>query len=92
MKITALLIFFLISHGHAQTKLGLFGSLLYNVPQFEGKDSADVEEKSSPSFGLGMRALMELKDQLHIRSGVGFSQKRIDLNSTNNSSHEDVTL
>lgn len=81
MKIFFLLMtFFLITQVHADTKLGVMGSVLYNVPDFaEMGGYSNVDNKSETSFGLGMRALMGIKDQLYFRSGAGIVQKKISV-------------
>ncbi len=52
------------------------GSLLYNTPETEDLDDVDgIEEKSGLGFGVGLRALMGISDQLYFRSGAGIIQK-----------------
>ena len=74
--ITSLLSFFSLNT-LADTQLSLMGSLNYNVP-----DTNDIEyiedDESGAGFGLGMRALMGINDQLAFRSGAGIVQKRFN--------------
>lgn len=81
MKSLLLVLSLLISvQVSADTKFGVVGSLLYNVPEVEGDGGFDsVEEESVMSFGAGFRALMGLGDQLHFRSGAGVVQKKATL-------------
>jgi hypothetical protein len=67
----------LTSLAHADTKLSVMGSLLYNSPETKDIDDVDgIDEESGLGFGLGMRALMGINDQLHFRSGAGIIQKK----------------
>lgn len=71
------LILALTSLAHADTKLSVMGSLLYNSPDTKDIDDVDgIDEQSGVGFGLGMRALMGINDQLHFRSGAGIIQKK----------------
>jgi hypothetical protein len=77
----------------AETKLGVMASVLYNVPRFDDMSGySNVNEKSEMSFGLGMRALMGIKDQLHFRSGAGFVQKKISVNFERSGFDSDATF
>lgn len=72
------LILALTSLAHADTKLSVMGSLLYNSPDTKDIDDVDgIDEQSGVGFGLGMRALMGINDQLHFRSGAGIIQKKV---------------
>jgi hypothetical protein len=61
---------------YADTQLGISGSVLYNVSDTDDLDSTPgADEKSKMSFGIGMRALIGLTDQLFLRTGAGIVQK-----------------
>lgn len=94
MKNVILLVLFVMAGlAHAETKLGVMGSVLYNVPRFEDmKEYSNVNEKSEMSFGIGMRALMGIKDQLHFRSGAGLVQKKISVDFEENGLDSDATF
>lgn len=62
------------SYAQAETKLSVMGSVNYNSPELEDIDNAD--EKSDMGWGVGLRALMGIGDQLHFRSGAGIVHKR----------------
>lgn len=77
----------------AETKLGVMGSVLYNVPRFDDMSGySDVNEKSEVSYGIGMRALMGIKDQLHFRSGAGLVQKKISVDFNDGLGDSDATF
>lgn len=71
-----LLLIICVSIGHVQadTKLSLQGSLLHNVPDTSDLDG-DAQDEPGTGFGLGLRALMGIKNQLHLRSGAAIVQR-----------------
>lgn len=60
---------------HADTKIGIMGSLLYNVPETDG--SQYVDEESELGYGIGMRALVPLTNGLSLRTGAGLVYKQV---------------
>jgi hypothetical protein len=61
----------------ADTKLSLFGSVNFNNPEFDDlSGTTNVDEASGVGFGAGLRALMGINNQLHVRSGAGLVQKK----------------
>ncbi len=79
MKHFLFFLFLSLSFNHvlADTKLSLMGSFLYTGPDTNNiKTSTVTDERSELSFGLGMRALMGLQDQLFFRSGAGIISKK----------------
>lgn len=77
-------------HAFAETKLSLVGSLLYTSPDTNKiKNSTVTDEQSDLSFGLGMRALMALRDQLHFRSGAGVISKKFSYQAQSTSAKVD---
>ena len=72
-----------LSLAHAETKLSVLGSLIYSNPDTNNLNGPNItDEKSGTGFGIGMRALLGLKDQLHFRSGASLVQKRFAYEST----------
>jgi hypothetical protein len=77
MHLFMIMFFFAINFVKADTQLSLSGSLLYTNPDTNDLSGTTVtDEYSGLGGGLGMRALLELKDQLHFRSGASIIQKR----------------
>ena len=73
--ILATLLLVLTFVAEAQTKLSVMGSLNYNAPEVRDVGGVDADEKSDVGFGLGLRALMGITDQLAFRSGAGLVYK-----------------
>lgn len=90
--IISLMTLLLTTMGFAETKLGVMGSVLYNVPSLDNNDYSKVDENSEASFGVGMRALMGIKDQLHFRSGAGIVQKKISIDYNDGTFDTDATV
>lgn len=77
LKSLAILCLILSFNTFADTKLGIMGSIFYNTSDTEDIDEVDgISEESAASFGIGMRAIMGINDQLHFRSGAGLIQKK----------------
>ena len=77
MQFLILIGFFSITFVNADTQLSLSGSLLYTNPDTNDLSRTTVtDEHSGVGGGIGIRALMILKDQLHFRSGASIIQKR----------------
>ena len=74
IKILLVLSLVFSSLGYADTKLSVMGSLTYNTSDTDNLSSG-VDEEPGTGFGLGLRALMGIDDQLHFRSGAGIVQK-----------------
>ena len=74
IKILLVLSLVLSSVTYADTKLSVMGSLTYNTSDTDDLSSA-IDEEPGTGFGLGLRALMGIDDQLHFRSGAGIVQK-----------------
>lgn len=67
------------SLAHAETKVGIMGSVLWNTTQNDQVDDIEgSEEKSKPSFGFGMRALVGLNDRVFLRTGASVIQKKFE--------------
>jgi len=77
----------LTSIAQADTKLSVMGSLIYNSPEID-----NAEETSDLGFGLGMRALMGINDQLHFRSGAGIVQKKFSYKVNDSGSKSEFDL
>ena len=74
IRLLLLLTLILNTHAFAETKIGVMGSVLYNVPETDS--SQQFDEESKLGFGLGMRALIPLTNGLSFRTGAGIVQKR----------------
>ncbi len=73
------------SIAHADTKVGLFGSLLLSTTENDVVDDIDgSDEISKWSGGLGMRALVGLNDRIYVRTGIAYIKKEFeyDFNGT----------
>lgn len=80
-KILILTLFLISTTTIADTKIGVMGSILWNTPQNdEIDDIPGTEDESQSSFGIGMRALVGLSDQLFLRTGAGLIQKKFRYN------------
>jgi Outer membrane protein beta-barrel domain len=61
----------------ADTKLSLMGSANFNTSDSDTLNDTDgVDDKGGVGFGVGMRALMGMTDQLFFRSGAGVVYKK----------------
>jgi hypothetical protein len=83
------------SLAHADTKLSVMGSLLFSNPEVDNFGSATVaDEKSGTGFGLGMRALMGINDQLYLRSGASVVQKKFgyEIDEAGSNQNNDISL
>jgi hypothetical protein len=77
MHLFMIMFFFAINFVKADTQLSVSGSILFSNPDTNDLSGTTVtDEYSGLGVGLGMRALLELKDQLHFRSGASIIQKR----------------
>jgi hypothetical protein len=77
MRLFILALLSSISFVKAETKLSISGSLLFTNPDTtDFSETSVTDEQSGLGGGLGLRALMELKEQLHFRSGASLIQKR----------------
>lgn len=74
IRILLVLSLVLCSVSYADTKLSVMGSLTYNTSDSDELPPGTDEEPGT-GFGLGLRALMGISDQLHFRSGAGLVQK-----------------
>lgn len=74
-NIILLFAFLLTTTVSAQSKLGIMGSFLYNVPDTDLEGNDTVDEESKAGFGVGMRALIPLANGVSFRTGAGFVQK-----------------
>lgn len=80
---------------NAETKLSLSAGLIYSNPDTNDlNDSTVSNEQSGLGGGLGLRALMVLKDQLHFRSGAGIIQKKFsyETNEAGSKKNHDFSL
>lgn len=76
-KLFAVLALLVSFNALADSKLGIMGSLNYNTSENDDLDGVTgVDEKSGVGFGIGLRALMGITDQLYFRSGAGIVNKR----------------
>lgn len=77
------------SVAYADTQLSLMGSLLYNTSETDSLDGVSgIDEEPGVGFGIGMRALMGINDQLHFRSGAGLVQRNFSYETTGSDSEE----
>ncbi|HXH74179.1 MAG TPA: outer membrane beta-barrel protein [Bacteriovoracaceae bacterium] len=61
---------------HAQSKIGVMASFLYNGPEID-TNADDINEESEIGYGIGMRALVPLTSGLNFRTGAGFIEKNV---------------
>lgn len=67
---------FSISLAQADTRVGVFGSYLWNNPVNNNFDNIQgAEADAQGGFGVGLRALANLTDQFLLRTGAGIVQK-----------------
>lgn len=81
-RFAIILSLFLSIPAFAQPRLGMMGSLLYNVPETKLDDTQGVDEESKLGFGIGMRALVPIVSGLYLRSGAGLVQKNVSYEFT----------
>ena len=86
------LLFIFSGYAWSDTRVGLYGSLLYNVPEVEVSGGNQVDENSEFGFGAGVRALMGLNDRWYVRSGAGLVYKKVSAEISNGSETTNTDL
>ncbi|HXH29193.1 MAG TPA: outer membrane beta-barrel protein [Bacteriovoracaceae bacterium] len=81
-KLIMLLVLLVGTAAHADSKMGLMGSLLFNTVEIDGQNPSKLEENSEIGFGIGMRALLTLNDRLYLRTGAGIVKKAFGLETS----------
>lgn len=76
-----ILLFLLVSlnsfNSYADSKIGIMGSVLYNVAEIDDINGVEVDDDSEVGYGIGMRALLQLNDRFYLRTGAGLVKKQI---------------
>ena len=85
LRILMVSLLLVISVAHADTKVGIMGSLLFSTTENDKVDDIDgSDEISKWSGGLGMRALVGISDRIYFRTGIAYIKKQFeyDFNGT----------